>query len=314
LEYEPANITVGTGGKQVLFNALFASLNAGDEVVIPSPYWVSYIDMTCFAEGVPVVVQTQEANNFKMTADELEMVITPKTKWLLLNSPSNPSGAAYTKDELKALADVLVRHSHVFIMTDDIYEHVIYDGFKFFNILQVEPKLFDRTFVVNGVSKAYSMTGWRIGYGAGPKDLVKAICTIQSQSTSNPCSIAQAAAVEALSGPQDFIARNNDIFKRRRDLIVAELNKIPGITCKTPEGAFYVFPSCNGLIGKKTASGKVISNCGDFSEYLLEDALVAVVPGVAFGMENFFRISYATSDELLKKASDRIAASVAKLS
>lgn len=313
LKYEPAQITVGSGAKHTLFNALFATINPGDEVVIPAPYWVSYIDIVAFAEGVPVVIQGKETNDFKITPQDLERAITPKTKWFILNSPSNPSGAAYTTAELKELAAVLLKHPQVYILSDDIYEHVIYDGFKFSTIAEVEPKLYDRTFTLNGVSKAYSMTGWRIGYGAGSKELIKAISIIQSQSTSNPCSISQAAAVEALNGTQDFIPRNNDTFKKRRDFVVKSLNETPGLSCKTPQGTFYVFPSCQGLIGKKTPKGQVINNCTDFATYLLEDALVAVVQGSAFGSENYFRISYATSDEALRKACERITKACADL-
>lgn len=306
LKYDLNQITVGSGGKHVLFNAIYATVNEGDEVIIPAPYWVSYVDIVAIADGVPVVVEATEENDFKMMPQELESAITPKTKWLILNSPSNPTGAAYTYDELKALADVLLRHPHVLILSDDIYEHVTYDDFKFFTIAQVEPKLYDRTFTLNGVSKAYSMTGWRIGYGAGPKEIIKAISVIQSQSTSNPSSISQAAAVEALNGVQDFIKPNNDIFKRRRDLVVNLLNQAKGLVCLKPEGAFYVFPSCKGVIGKKTPDGVVIKNCTDFSNYLLEKHLVAVVPGLAFGLENYFRISYATSDKNLQTACERI--------
>lgn len=313
LNYETSQITVGNGGKQVLFNALFATLNEADEVIIPAPYWVSYVDMVMFADGVPVVIEATAKTNFKITAEQLESAITPKTKWFILNSPSNPTGAAYTKEELRALADVLLKHPHVYVMSDDIYEHVIYDGFKFYNIVEIEPKLYERTFIANGVSKAYSMTGWRIGYGAGSKELIKAISVIQSQSTSNPSSISQAAAVEALSGTQDFIEPNNATFKRRRDLVVKLLNEIKGISCVTPEGAFYVFPSCEGVIGKKTPEGKLIKDDSDFSEYLLEHALVAVVPGIAFGLKNYFRISYATSDVNLEKACARIKDACEKL-
>jgi aspartate aminotransferase len=307
LKYEPSQISVGSGAKHTLFNVLFATVNPGDEVIIPAPYWVSYVDIVAFAEGQPIIVQTKESNDFKLTASELEKAITSKTKWLILNSPSNPTGAAYSADELKELAAVLLKHPHVYILSDDIYEHVIYDGFKFATIAQVEEKLYNRTFTLNGVSKSYAMTGWRIGYGAGPKELVKAISVIQSQSTSNPCSISQAASVEALNGPQDFIPANNDVFKRRRNMVVKALNEIEGISCRTPQGAFYVFPSCIKLMGKRTKEGQIIANCTDFSAYLLEKALVAVVPGAAFGMENYFRISYATSDEALKKACERIA-------
>ena len=313
LKYTPDQITVGCGGKHVLFNALLASLNTEDEVIIPAPYWVSYPDMVMFAEGTPVIIEGLEKNRFKITAEDLDKTITPKTKWLILNSPSNPTGSAYTPEELRKLADVLLKHPHVYIMSDDIYEHVIYDNFKFKTIAEIEPKLFDRTFTVNGVSKAYSMTGWRIGYGGGPKELIKAMCMLQSQSTSNPASISQAASVEALNGTQDFIEPNNTTFKRRRDMVVKLLNNIKGITCLTPEGAFYVFPSCKGLIGKKTPKGDIIKNDTDFSTYLLEEALVAVVQGSAFGAEGYFRISYATSDAILEKACARIKEACEKL-
>lgn len=313
LEFDLSEITVGCGGKQVIFNLMLASLEAGDEVIIPAPYWVSYVDIVNFAEGVPVIVAADETSNFKITGKQLEQAITNRTKWLFLNSPSNPTGAAYSKAELKELCDVLKRYEHVQIMSDDIYEHVVYDGFKCVNILEVEPSLRNRTFLVNGVSKAYSMTGWRIGYGAGSKELVKAISMLQSQSTSNPCSISQAASVEALNGKQDFIPINNATFKRRRDYVVAELNKIDGISCVCPEGAFYVFPSIVKLIGKRTKAGEVINNCSDFSRLLLENALVAVVPGIGFGLENYFRISYATSDDNLSKACQRIAEFVKSL-
>ncbi|MDF3048118.1 MAG: aatA [Candidatus Midichloriaceae bacterium] len=313
LKYDVSQITVGSGGKHTLFNAIYATVNEGDEVIIPAPYWVSYVDIVAIADGVPVVVNTKEEDGFKLKPAALEAAITSKTKWLILNSPSNPTGSTYTYDELKALAEVLLRHPHVMVLTDDIYEHVIYDGFKFFTIAQVEPKLYDRTFTLNGVSKAYFMTGWRIGYGAGPKDIIKAISVIQSQSTSNPCSISQAASVEALNGTQAFIPANNAIFKRRRDLVVAGLNEAVGITCARPEGAFYVFPSCKGVIGKKTPKGMEIKNCTDFSSYLLEEALIAVVPGIAFGAENYFRISYATSDENLQKACERLVKACANL-
>ncbi|MFN5382134.1 MAG: pyridoxal phosphate-dependent aminotransferase [Alphaproteobacteria bacterium] len=306
LHYELNQITVGCGGKHVLFNALYATINEGDEVIIPAPYWVSYIDIVAISDGKPVVVNCSEENNFKLTPTQLDNAITPKTKWLILNSPSNPTGAAYTFDELKALSDVLLKHPHVMVLSDDIYEHVIYEGFKFYTIAQVEPKLFDRTFTLNGVSKAYSMTGWRIGYGGGSAAIIKAISVIQSQTTSNPCSISQAAAVEALNGTQDFIPKNNATFMRRRDMVVQMLNQAEGLQCQKPEGAFYVFPSCKGVLGKTTPEGKKIENCTDFSNYLLEKHLVAVVPGLAFGMENYFRISYATSDANLQNACSRI--------
>jgi aspartate aminotransferase len=314
LEYTAANVTVGTGGKQVLYNAFMASLNPGDEVIIPAPYWVSYPDMVALGGGTPVFVSAGAETKFKITPDALRKAITPKTKWVIINSPSNPTGAAYSFDELKALTDVILEFPHVYVMSDDIYEHLIYDGFKFFTPAEVEPKLKDRTLTVNGVSKAYSMTGWRIGYAAGPEDLIKAMGVIQSQSTSNPSSISQAAAVEALNGTQEFIAERNVSFKKRRDYIASELNKIPGISCVVPEGAFYVFPSCKGVFGKKTPAGKVIENSSDFATYLLEEVHVALVQGSAFGAEGYFRISYATSDENLKKSIERITAAVAKLS
>lgn len=306
LEYKRENITVGTGGKQVLYNALMASLNPGDEVIIPAPYWVSYPDMTLLAEGTPVFVKCPESNGFKLKADDLEKAITPKTKWLILNSPSNPTGAAYTREELKALTDVLLKHPHVWVMTDDIYEHLTYDGFAFFTPAQVEPKLIDRTLTVNGVSKAYAMTGWRIGYAAGPKELIKAMAVIQSQSTSNPSSISQAAAVAALNGDQSFLQGWKDAYQKRRDLVVGMLNKAEGITCPKPEGAFYVYASCAGCIGTETPDGKIIENDTDFVSYLLESVGVACVQGEAFGLSPYFRISYATSDRALEDACARI--------
>lgn len=314
ISYEAANITVGTGGKQVLYNAFMASLNAGDEVIIPAPYWVSYPDMVALAGGESVIVKCDDSTNFKITAEALEEVITPKTKWLMLNSPSNPTGAAYSEAELRAIADVLLKHEHVYVMSDDIYEHLVYDGFKFNTIVTVEPKLKERTLTVNGVSKAYAMTGWRIGYAGGPAELIKAIAKIQSQSTSNPCSIAQAAAVEALNGTQEFLAERNEVFKRRRDFVVGKLNEIEGVTCATPEGAFYVYPNIKPLIGKTTPDGKKLGSCTEFSQYLLENYLVAVVPGDAFGAGGYFRISYATSDENLERALVRIKEAVEALS
>ena len=313
LDYTPAQVTVGTGGKQVLYNALMATLNPGDEVVIPAPYWVSYPDMVLLAGGEPVIAEASSQTNYKLTPDQLEAAITPKTKWLIFNSPSNPTGAAYTRDEIKALTEVLMRHPHVWIMSDDMYEHLVYDGFEFTTPAQVEPALYERTLTVNGVSKAYSMTGWRIGYAAGPEPLIKAIGKIQSQSTSNPCSISQWAAVEALNGPQDFIPVNNEMFKRRRDMVVAMLNEAEGITCPTPEGAFYVYPMIGGLIGKTSAGGAVISDDEAFATALLEETGVAVVFGAAFGLSPCFRISYATSDEALKEACSRIQAFCASL-
>ena len=307
LDYTPAQISVGTGGKQVLYNAFMATLNPGDEVIIPAPYWVSYPDMVLLASGTPVIITATLENNFKITPEQLEAAITPKTKWFLFNSPSNPTGAGYSRSELKALTDVLLRHPHVWVMTDDMYEHLAYDDFKFCTPAEVEPQLYDRTLTVNGVSKAYAMTGWRIGYAGGPKDLIAAMRMIQSQSTSNPCSVSQWAAVEALDGSQDFIAPNALMFARRRDLVVKALNAIPGITCPNPEGAFYVYPSIAGLIGKTTANGKTITNDEDFATALLEDTGVAVVFGSAFGLSPNFRISYATSDVELAEACKRIA-------
>ncbi|MEL7081417.1 MAG: pyridoxal phosphate-dependent aminotransferase [Pseudomonadota bacterium] len=306
LEYTIAQITVGTGGKQVLYNALMATLNEGDEVIIPAPYWVSYPDMVLLAGGTPVPVECGIETAFKMTPDQLEAAITPQTKWLIFNSPSNPTGAGYSKAELKALTDVLMRHPHVWVMTDDMYEHLVYDDFEFCTPAQVEPGLYDRTLTVNGVSKAYAMTGWRIGYAAGPEHLIKAMRKIQSQSTSNPCSISQWAAVEALNGEHDFIATNNAVFERRRNLVVSMLNGIDGVTCPVPEGAFYVYPSIAGLIGKTSAGGTAITDDEAFATALLEEKGVAVVFGSAFGVSPNFRVSYATSDEALKEACTRI--------
>ena len=306
LDYKPSQVTVGTGGKQVLFNALVATVDAGDEVLIPAPFWVSYPDIVEFCGGKPVSVPTTIEDNFKLRPDVLEAHITPKTKWLIFNSPSNPSGAAYSFDELKALTDVLLRHPHVMILTDDMYEHLVYDDFKFVTPAQVEPQLYDRTLTMNGVSKAYCMTGWRIGYAAGPEALIKAIGTLQSQSTSNPSSIAQWAALEALDGPQDFIAANNKVFKERRDLVVSMLNQAKGLHCPKPEGAFYVFPSCAGTIGKTTPSGVTIASDEDFATQLLEAEGVAVVHGSAFGLGPAFRISYATATSDLEEACRRI--------
>jgi aspartate aminotransferase len=313
LDYKPNQITVGTGGKQVLYNALMATVNPGDEVIIPAPYWVSYPDMVLLAEGTPVIISCSQNSGFKLRAEELEAAITPRTKWIILNSPSNPTGAAYTREELKAITDVLVKHPHVWVMTDDMYEHLVYDDFKFFTPAQIEPKLYGRTLTVNGVSKSYAMTGWRIGYAGGPVELIKAMGAIQSQSTSNPSSVSQAAAVEALNGPQDFIPKNAEIFKARRDLVVKELNKAKGIHCQTPEGAFYVYPSCAGAIGRKTPQGKVIKTDTDFVTYLLEAEGVAVVQGEAFGLSPYFRISYATSTEALTEACKRIQRACAAL-
>jgi aspartate aminotransferase len=306
LDYKPSQVTVGTGGKQVLFNALMATINPGDEVIIPAPYWVSYPDIVLLAGGTPVSPETKIENGFKLTAEQLEKAITPKTKWFIFNSPSNPTGSGYTRDDLKALTDVLLRHEHVWILTDDMYEHLVYDGFEFVTPAQVEPKLYDRTLTMNGVSKAYAMTGWRIGYAAGPEKLVAAMRKLQSQSTSNPCSISQWASVEALDGPQDFLAPRAQAFKERRDLVVSMLNQAKGIECPTPEGAFYVYPSCKGCIGKTTPKGTKIENDEDFVKALLAEEGVAVVHGEAFGLSPFFRISYATSTEALEEACQRI--------
>ena len=313
LDYKPNQIIVGNGGKQVIYNALMATLDPGDEVIIPAPYWVSYPDMVVLADGKPVIVSCPETNGFKMQAADFERAITPKTKWVILNSPSNPTGAAYTYDELKALTDVLVRHPHVWVLTDDMYEKIVYDDFKFYTPAQIEPKLYERTLTMNGVSKAYCMTGWRIGYAAGPAHLIKAMDTVQSQSTSNASSISQAASVAALNGSEDFIPRQNKVFKERRDLVVSMLNQAKGLTCHRPEGAFYVFPSCAGVIGKKTPQGKKLETDTDFVTYLLESEGVAVVQGSAFGLAPFFRISYATSTEALEEACRRIQRACASL-
>ena len=306
LDYTANQVIVGTGGKQILFNAFMATLNPGDEVVIPAPYWVSYPEMVALCGGMPVFVPTTIDNKFKLQPADLEKAITPKTKWLVFNSPSNPSGAAYSRDELKALTDILVRHPHVWILTDDMYEHLTFDGFKFATPAEVEPALHDRTLTMNGVSKAYAMTGWRIGSAAGPLQLIKAMDMIQGQQTSGTNSIAQWAALEALEGPQDFIEKNKAVFQGRRDLVVSMLNQAKGIKCPMPEGAFYVYPSCEGLIGKTAPSGKVIETDEDFVSELLESEGVAVVHGSAFGLGPNFRISYATSDALLEEACRRI--------
>lgn len=306
LDYTPAQVSVGTGGKQILYNALMATMNPGEEVVIPAPYWVSYPDMVLLAGGTPVIAPATLENNFKLTPEALEEAITPKTKWFIFNSPSNPTGAGYSRDELKALTDVLMRHPHVWVMSDDMYEHLAYDGFEFCTPAEVEPALYDRTLTTNGVSKAYAMTGWRIGYAAGPEKLIGAMRKIQSQSTSNPCTISQWAAVEALNGTQEYIAENNEMFVRRRNLVVEMLSAIPGVTCPTPEGAFYVYPSISGLIGKTSAAGTKITDDETFATALLEETGVAVVFGAAFGLSPNFRVSYATSDEALKEACTRI--------
>ena len=306
LDYTPAQINVSPGGKAVLFNAFVATLSPGDEVIIPAPFWVSYPDMVLLAGGEPVTVTTSLESGFKLGAAELEAAITPRTRWLLLNSPSNPSGAAYTRAELKALSEVLMRHPQVWVLTDDMYEHLVFDDFEFTTIAQVEPGLYERTLTMNGVSKAYAMTGWRIGYAAGPQPLIKAMEKVMSQTTSNACSISQWAAVEALNGTQEFIKPHARLFQERRDLVVSMLNQAKGLNCPTPEGAFYVYPSCAGLIGKTTPSGKVIASDQDFVEELLESEGAAAVHGGAFGLSPFFRVSYAASNERLEDACSRI--------
>ena len=313
LDYTTDQVTVGAGGKHVIYNAMMATLNEGDEVIVPAPYWVSYPDIVLLAGGKPVVMECNEKQGFKINPSDLEKFITPKTKWIILNSPSNPTGACYTEKEIREIAKVLEKHSHVYILSDDIYEHVTYEGFKFFTIAQIE-SLKERVLTMNGVSKAYSMTGWRIGYAAGPKEIIKAIAKIQSQSTTNPSSISQAASVEALSGTQDFIKKRADSFQERRDFVVKALNDIDGIECLNPDGAFYVFPSCKGLMGKKDTNGKEIKSDTDFVQSLLENSGIAVVQGSAFGLEGFFRISYATSMDNLKKALEKISSFCKSLS
>ena len=313
LTYTADQITVGTGGKQVLYNALMATLNPGDEVIVPAPYWVSYPDMVNLAEGTPVIVNCGENSGFKLSAEALKAAITPKTKWVILNSPSNPTGAGYTREELRDLADVLLANPHVWVMTDDMYEHLAYDDWKFCTIAEVEPKLMDRTLTCNGVSKAYSMTGWRIGYAGGPGPLIKAIAKLQSQSTSNPSSVSQAAAVAALTGDLTFLGERNEIFRQRRDICVTMLNEAKGLTCRKPDGAFYVYPSCAGTIGKKTPDGKVIETDTDFVTYLLDSEGVAAVQGTAFGLSPYFRISYATSTDVIEDACRRIQRACAAL-
>ena len=305
LEYAIDQITVGAGGKHVIYNAMMATLNEDDEVIIPAPYWVSYPDIVLLAGGTPMILECNEKQGFKINPVELDKTITPKTKWIILNSPSNPTGACYTEKDIREIAKVLAKHPHVYILSDDIYEHVTYEGFKFFTIAQIT-SLKERVLTMNGVSKAYSMTGWRIGYAAGPKEIIKAIAKIQSQSTTNPSSISQAAAVEALNGTQDFIKERASSFQERRDFVVKALNNIDGIECLNPDGAFYVFPNCKGLIGKKDNNGKQLKTDSDFVQSLLENSGVAVVQGSAFGLEGFFRISYATSMENLKKALEKI--------
>jgi aspartate aminotransferase len=306
LDYAVDQVTVNSGGKQTIFNAILATVDPGDEVLIPTPYWVSYPDIVHLAGGTPVFVQASLETGFRITPEALEAAITPKTKWIILNSPSNPSGAAYSAAQIKSLADVLLRHPQVWILTDDMYEHLLFDGFSFATIAQVEPRLYERTLTMNGASKAFAMTGWRIGYAAGPKPLIKAMATLQSQSTSNPCSISQAAVVAALNGPTAFLAERAKVFQERRDLVVTMLNKAPGISCPKPEGAFYVYPSCAGLIGKKTPSGQLLEDDTAVTGYLLDSVGVAVVQGVAFGLSPHFRISYATSTAVLEEACSRI--------
>ncbi|QMW23144.1 pyridoxal phosphate-dependent aminotransferase [Sandaracinobacteroides saxicola] len=313
LDYALSQITVNVGGKQTIFNAMMATLDPGDEVVIPAPYWVSYPDIVQLTGATPVIVKCGLDQGFKLRPEQLDAAITPRTKWLIFNSPSNPTGAAYTAAELKALADVLLGHPHVFILTDDMYEHIVYDGFEFATIAQVEPRLYNRTLTVNGASKAYAMTGWRIGYAGGPERIIKAIAKIQSQSTSNPCSIAQAAATAALNGPQDFLAERNAAFVARRDLVVSMLNQTRGLTCPRPEGAFYVYPDCSGLIGKVTPGGQTLTDDEAVAGYLLESVGVAVVHGAAFGLSPAFRISYATDTATLTDACERIQRACADL-
>ncbi|RKE84197.1 pyridoxal phosphate-dependent aminotransferase [Rhizobium sp. AG855] len=306
LDYKPEQVIVGTGGKQILFNAFMATINPGDEVVIPAPFWVSYPEMIALCGGTPVFVETTIENNFKLTAEQLDKAITPKTKWFMFNSPSNPSGAAYSKDELKALTDVLMKHPHVWVLTDDMYEHLVFGDFVYYTPAQVEPALYDRTLTMNGVSKAYAMTGWRIGYAAGPLPLIKAMDMIQGQQTSGACSVAQWAAVEALNGPQDFITESKKAFEERRDLVVSMLNQASGLVCPKPEGAFYVYPSCAALIGKTAPSGKAIETDEDFVMELLATEGVATVHGSSFGLGPNFRVSYATSNAKLEEACSRI--------
>ena len=313
LTYKADQISVNVGGKHTLFNAMVATIDAGDEVVIPAPYWVSYPDVVQFAGGVPVIVKAGPEQGYKLTPESLDAAITPKTKWVILNSPSNPTGAGYTADELKALGEVILKHPHVWVFADDMYEHIVYDGFRFATIAQVCPELYERTLTVNGCSKAYAMTGWRIGYAGGAPWLIKAIAKLQSQSTSNPCSVAQAAATAALTGDQSFLAERNLAFQARRDMVVSMLNAIEGMTCPTPEGAFYVYPSFAPLIGKSTPSGRLIDSDEAFVGYLLDDAKVAAVQGAAFGLSPAMRISYATSDALLREACTRIQTACAAL-
>jgi aspartate aminotransferase len=306
LEYRLDEISVAAGGKQIIYNAMMASLNPGDEVIIPAPYWVSYPDIVLLAGGTPKFVSCTEEAGFRMSPGDLEQAITPRTKWLILNSPNNPTGAAYDPSQLRALTDVLVAHRHVWVLSDDIYEHLLYDGMEFATPAALEPRLRDRCLTMNGIAKAYAMTGWRIGYAGGPVELIRAMAKIQSQSTSNPCSVSQAAAVEALQGPQDFVAERSRIMSGRRDLAVELLNQVPGLRCHRPEGAFYVYPNCAGALGRRSPAGSLLSSSEDFARYLLEQEGVAVVPGAGFGMDPYIRISYATSNELLAEACRRI--------
>ena len=314
IEYNIDEIIVSVGGKQVLYNALMSSLNPGDEVIIPSPFWVSYPDMVSLAGGVPIIVEGKEKNNFKIQPEDIRDKISTKTKWIIINSPSNPTGSSYSAEELKDIGNLLLEHENIFVMSDDIYEKIIYDDFKFFSLAEVVPELKDRILTVNGVSKAYAMTGWRIGYAGGPKHLITAMSKLQSQSTSNPSSISQAAALAALEGPEEFLLERNEKFKTRRDMVVKMLNECNGLSCIKPSGAFYVYPSCSGIIGKFSKEGKLIENSIDFSAYLLESVGVAVVPGSAFGADPFFRISYATSDSILEEACNRIKKACEQLS
>jgi aspartate aminotransferase len=313
VDYALDEITVATGAKQILFNAFMASIDPGDEVIIPTPYWTSYSDIVELCGGVPVLIPCDAEAGFRLKAEQLEGAITPRTRWLLLNSPSNPSGAAYSAEDYRPLLDILLQHPHVWLMVDDMYEHIVYDDFAFVTPVALEPRLKDRALTVNGVSKAYAMTGWRIGYAGGPKALIKAMSVVQSQATSCPSSVSQAASVEALNGPQDFLSERRESFRRRRDLVVSALNAIEGIDCRVPEGAFYTFAGCGGLLGKTTPKGKRIDTDSDFANYLLEEALVAVVPGSAFGLSPYFRISYATSEAELKEALRRIATACSAL-
>ena len=314
LDYALSNITVGVGGKHIIYNAFSATINSGDEVIIPAPYWVSYPDIVILNDGVPVVVECGEESGFKLNPEDLEKNITKKTKWLMLNSPSNPTGSLYSKQELIALGEILKKHEQVYVLSDDIYEKIVYDDNKFHTFAEVCPDLKDRTLTMNGLSKSYCMTGWRVGYAAGPSNIINAMNKVQSQNVSSTASISMAASVEALNGDQSFISSNNESFLRRRNLVVKNLNETPGLSCRTPEGAFYVFASCKGVLGKKTESGKILNTDGDFMDYLLEDVGVAGVQGSAFGLEGFFRISYATSDSILEDACQRIKNACSRLS